>query len=47
MKGSIKKILHNKSELEIHIGYEILKYILKEDYISIIEFVKKTIDKYT
>jgi len=47
MKGSIKKILHNKSELEIHIGYEFLKYILKEDYISIIEFVKKTIDKYT
>jgi hypothetical protein len=47
IKGSIKKILHNKSEIEIHIGYEFLKYILKEDYISIIEFVKKTIDKYT
>jgi hypothetical protein len=47
MKGSIKKILHNKSEIKIHIGYEFLKYILEKNYINIIDFVKKTINKYT
>jgi hypothetical protein len=47
LKGSIKKILHNGFELEHQIGYEFLKFILGHDTDIIIQFVKKTIDKYT
>ena len=46
-QGSIKKILHNGVELEHHIGYEFLKFILGDDTDVIIQFVKNTIDKYT
>jgi hypothetical protein len=45
--GSIKKILHNGQELEHHIGYEFLRFILDTNTDEIIQFVKKTIDKYT
>ena len=44
--GSIKKILHNDVELEHHIGYEFLKFILGDDTDIIIQFVKDTIHKY-
>lgn len=47
LHGSIKKILHNDIELEHHIGYEFLKFILGNDTDLIIHFVKNTIDKYT
>ena len=47
MTGSIKKILHNGEELEHHIGYEFLKFILDINTDEIIQFVKNTIDKYT
>ena len=47
LSGSIKKILHNNIELEHHVGYEFLKFILGKDTDLIIHFVKNTIDKYT
>ena len=47
LNGSIKKILHNGQELEHHIGYEFLRFILDTNIDEIIQFVKKTIDKYT
>lgn len=46
LQGSIKKILHNDVELEHHIGYEFLKFILGDDTDEILHFVKNTIDKY-
>ena len=46
LSGSVKKILHNDVELEHHIGYEFLKFILGDDTAIIIQFVKDTIDKY-
>ena len=47
LKGSVRKIIHNDVELEHHIGYEFLKYILGENTDIVINFVKNTIDKYT
>jgi hypothetical protein len=47
LKGSTKKIIHNDVELEYHVGYEFLNYILGENTNNIINFVKNTIDKYT
>jgi hypothetical protein len=47
LQGSIRKIVHNGLELEHHIGYEFLKFILGHDTDAIIQFVKNTIDKYT
>lgn len=46
LKGSITKILHNGVEIEHHIGYKFLKFILGVDTDMIIEFVKNAIDKY-
>ena len=42
-----KKILHNGQELEHHIGYDFLKFVLDNNTDEIIQFVKNTIDKYT
>lgn len=47
LKSSSKKFTHNGVELEHHVGYEFLKFILGSDTDSIIDFVKNTIDKYT
>lgn len=47
LNGSIKKILHDGVEIEHHVGYEFLKFILGDDTDLIIHFVKNTIDKYT
>ena len=46
LKGYIKKILHNEEEIEQHVGYEFIKFILGNDSDKIIDFVKNTIDKY-
>jgi len=46
LSGSIKKIEHDGQELEHHIGYAFLKYILNDNTDVIIEFVKTTINKY-
>jgi len=47
LKGSIKKIIYDGFEIEHHIGYMFLNFILENDTELIINFVKKTIDKYT
>jgi hypothetical protein len=47
LHGSIKNILHDGVEIQHHIGYEFLKFILDDDTDLIIDFVKNTIDKYT
>lgn len=47
LHGSIKKIFHNGVEIEQHIGYKCLNFILGDDTDFIIDFVKTTIDKYT
>jgi len=47
LNGSVKKILHNGQELEHHIGYDFLKFVLDNNSDEIIQFVKNTIDKYT
>jgi hypothetical protein len=47
LKGSIKKIIYNDYEIEHHIGYEFLKFILNDDIDIIIDFVKNIIDKYS
>jgi len=47
LSGTTKKILHNGQELEHHIGYDFLKFVLDNNTDEIIQFVKNTIDKYT
>jgi hypothetical protein len=47
LKGSSKKVLHNSFEIEHQIGYMFIKFILCDDTDFIIDFVKRTIDKYT
>jgi hypothetical protein len=47
LKGSINKIVHNGVELEHHIGYAFLKFILEDDTHVVIDFVKNTIAKHT
>ena len=46
MQGCIKKMTHNGVEIEHHIGYEFLKFILGDDANLIVEFVRNAIDKY-
>ena len=47
LKGMIKNIKHNGIEIQHHVGYMFLKFILGNDVDVIIDFVKNTIDKYT
>lgn len=47
LHGYIKPIIHNDVELEHHVGYEFIKYILGDDTDTILDFVKTTIDTYT
>jgi len=47
LQGSITKIIHDGNEIEHHIGYEFLKFMLGTDTNNIINFVRDTIDKYT
>lgn len=47
MKKLMVNINDYSVEIEHHIGYEFLKYILCDDTNKVIEFVKNTIDKYT
>ena len=47
LRGCNKKIMHNDVEIEQHVGYEFLKFILGENTDTIINFVKTTIDKYS
>jgi hypothetical protein len=47
IQGYIKKIIHNDVEIEHHVGFEFLRYILGDSTELIINFVKDTIDKYT
>ena len=46
LQGSIKKIIHDGVEIEHHIGFEFLKFMLGNDTDSSINFVRDTIDKY-
>ena len=41
-----KKILHDGVEIEHYVGYEFLKFIFRENFEEIIEFIKNTINKY-
>ena len=45
-KGSIKTIIHNGIEIKHMIGYKFLKFIFDENVELIIDFIKKSIDKY-
>ena len=47
LNGYIKKRIHNGVEIEYHVGYEFLTFILGNDTDAIIGFLKQTIDKYT
>jgi hypothetical protein len=47
LRVNIKPIIHNGVELEHHIGYEFIKYILGDDTDTILDFVKTTIDIYS
>ena len=47
LQGSIKKLLHDGVEIEHQIGNKFLKFIFGNDTDLIIDFIKKTIDKYT
>ena len=44
--GFNKKILHDGVEIEHYVGYEFLKFIFRENFEEIIEFIKNTINKY-
>lgn len=44
--GYIKRITHNDIEIYQYVGYKLLELILGENTDYIVEFVKKTIDKY-
>jgi len=46
LKGMIKIIKHNDIEIQHQVGYVFLKFILEDDVDIIINFVKKTINKY-
>lgn len=46
LQGLNKKIIHNTFEIEYKIGKPFLEFVLGDDTDSIIEFVKKEIDKY-
>jgi hypothetical protein len=46
LQGSIKRILHNGVEIEHHIGFKFIKFVLGDDTDMILEFVKNSIDKY-
>lgn len=46
MQGCIKYIKHNGVEIEHHIGYKFLKFMLEDNVDEIINFVKKTVDTY-
>ena len=46
LQGSITRILHNGVEIEHHIGYKFIKFVLGDDTDMILEFVKNAIDKY-
>jgi DNA (cytosine-5)-methyltransferase 1 len=47
IEGYNKKIIHDGVEIEQHVGKEFLKFIFEEKTDEILEFIKKTIDKYT
>jgi len=46
IKGMIKKFKHKGVEIEHHIGHSFLKFIFGDDFDIIINFIKKTINKY-
>ena len=46
LNGSIKKITHDGVELEHQTGYKFLEFILGNDTEEIIDFVRKSIEKY-
>ena len=46
LTGTVKKIIHNDVEILHYIGYEFIKFILKDNTQSIIQFVKTNIDKH-
>ena len=46
LTGTMKKIIHNDCEIIHYIGYEFIKFILKDNTQSIIQFVKTNIDKH-
>ena len=47
MKGYIKSLKHNGVEIQHHVGYKFLQYILEDDVDDIIAFAKNSIDKYS
>ena len=47
LKGFNKIIIHDGVEIEHHVGYEFLNFILENNTEIIISFIKETIDKYT
>ena len=46
LKGNIKILKHNDVEIQHHVGFLFLKFILGDDVDIIINFIKKTIIKY-
>jgi len=47
LEGYNKKIIYNEVEIEHQVGYKFLSFIFEENTKEIIDFIKKTIDKYT
>jgi hypothetical protein len=46
MNEMFKKIIYEGIEIEHHVGYNFIKFILEDNTDIIIEFIKSTIDKY-
>ena len=46
LNGTMKKIIHNDIEILHYIGYEFIKFILKDNTDSIIQFVKTKLDEH-
>lgn len=46
LKGMIKNITHNGVEIQHHIGYSFLKFILGDDVEIVINFVKNQLNQY-
>ena len=46
LNGTIKKIIHNDIEILHYIGFEFIKFILKDNTDSIIQFIKTKLDQH-
>ena len=46
LSGSKKEILHNSVKIEYRVGYDLLRFILRDDVDKIIDFVKNRVKTY-